>query len=64
MKKIISLILVFLLIFTIGFSMVACGDETPDDEKKEDDNDDIPDWSELGGEDDIVLPPVGIKPID
>ena len=64
MKKIISLLLVFLIIFSLTFTLVGCSDEEdPTNENNGENEDDIPDWSELGGENDIVLPPVKLEPI-
>ena len=62
MKKIISLILILMLIFTFGFSMISCDEEEVNNENPG--GSEIPDWSDLGGEDDIVLPPIPIAPID
>ena len=38
MKKLISLFIILMLIFTLTFSLVACGEDNPTDDPSEGDN--------------------------
>ncbi len=61
MKKIISLMLVFLLIFSFAFTLSSCGEEeNPENEGGENDDGDVELPPELDG--DIQFPIIPIPP--
>ena len=54
MKKIISLLLILMLVFTLSISIVSCGDDTPDDDPPE-----VTDEPEVPGvSEGFELPPI------
>ena len=65
MKKIISLMLVFLLIFSFAFTLSSCGDNNPPEEGGENNGEEENDGgNDTPGNPEISFPIVPVKPIN